>query len=94
MTPIWNNARTEVITIGAQHQPSNSNVCGGGHLDGHALGASGRGVAEGAAQAIAELQGDDRLGEVIVVVPPGATAGTLRRLLPRGLGRSSPASAS
>lgn len=33
--------------------------------------------------AIAELQGDDRLGEVIVVVPPGATAGTLRRLLPR-----------
>jgi RecB family exonuclease len=35
------------------------------------------------AHAIAELQGDDRLGEVIVVVPPGATAGTLRRLLPR-----------
>jgi PD-(D/E)XK nuclease superfamily len=43
----------------------------------------GRGVAEGVAGAIAELQGDDRLGEVIVVVPPGATAGTLRRLLPR-----------
>ena len=43
----------------------------------------GRGVAEGAAQAIAELQGDDRLAEVIVVVAPGATAGTLRRLLPR-----------
>ena len=36
-----------------------------------------------AARAIAELQGDDRLSEVIVVVPPGATAGTLRRLLPR-----------
>ncbi|MEP7202703.1 MAG: PD-(D/E)XK nuclease family protein [Ilumatobacteraceae bacterium] len=44
---------------------------------------SGRGVAEGTAQAIEELQGDDRLGEVIVVVAPGATAGTLRRLLPR-----------
>ena len=43
----------------------------------------GRGVAEGTAQAIAELQGDDRLAEVMVVVPPGATAGTLRRLLPR-----------
>ena len=43
----------------------------------------GRGVAEGAAQAIAELQGDDPLAEVIVVVAPGATAGTLRRLLPR-----------
>ena len=43
----------------------------------------GRGVAEGAAQAISELQGDDRLAEVIVVVAPGATAGTLRRLLPR-----------
>ncbi len=43
----------------------------------------GRGVAEGVAAAIAELQGDDRLREVIVVVPPGATAGTLRRLLPR-----------
>ena len=43
----------------------------------------GRGVAEGAAQAIAELQGVDRLAEVIVVVAPGATAGTLRRLLPR-----------
>ena len=43
----------------------------------------GRGVAEGAAQAIAELQGDDRLAEVIVVVAPGGTAGTLRRLLPR-----------
>ena len=43
----------------------------------------GRGVAEGVAAAIAELQGDDRLAEVIVVVAPGATAGTLRRLLPR-----------
>jgi PD-(D/E)XK nuclease superfamily len=43
----------------------------------------GRGVAEGTALAIAELQGDDRLSEVIVVVAPGATAGTLRRLLPR-----------
>ena len=43
----------------------------------------GRGVAEGAAQAIVELQGSDRLAEVIVVVAPGATAGTLRRLLPR-----------
>ncbi len=43
----------------------------------------GRGVAVGVAEAIVELQGDDRLGEVIVVVPPGATAGTLRRLLPR-----------
>jgi hypothetical protein len=43
----------------------------------------GRGVAVGVAEAITELQGDDRLGEVIVVVPPGATAGTLRRLLPR-----------
>lgn len=43
----------------------------------------GRGVAEGVAQAIAELQGNDRLAEVIVVVAPGATAGTLRRLLPR-----------
>ncbi len=43
----------------------------------------GRGVAEGVAAAIAELQGDDRLAEVIVVVPPGSTAGTLRRLLPR-----------
>ena len=43
----------------------------------------GRGAADGVAAAIAELQGDDRLGEVIIVVPPGATAGTLRRLLPR-----------
>jgi hypothetical protein len=43
----------------------------------------GRGVAVGVAEAIAELQSDDRLREVIVVVPPGATAGTLRRLLPR-----------
>ncbi len=43
----------------------------------------GRSVAEGTAQAIVELQGDDRLAEVIVVVPPGGTAGTLRRLLPR-----------
>jgi RecB family exonuclease len=43
----------------------------------------GRGVAQGTAQAIAELQGNDRLSEVIVVVAPGATAGTLRRLLPR-----------
>jgi RecB family exonuclease len=44
---------------------------------------SGRGVADGVAAEITELQGDDRLREVIVVVPPGATAGTLRRLLPR-----------
>jgi ATP-dependent helicase/nuclease subunit B len=44
---------------------------------------SGRSVAGGVAAEIAELQGDDRLREVIVVVPPGATAGTLRRLLPR-----------
>ncbi len=43
----------------------------------------GRGVAVGVAAAIAELQGDDPLAEVIVVVAPGATAGTLRRLLPR-----------
>ncbi|MEP7111699.1 MAG: PD-(D/E)XK nuclease family protein [Ilumatobacteraceae bacterium] len=43
----------------------------------------GRGVAEGTAAAIAELQGDDRLREVIVLVAPGTTAGTLRRLLPR-----------
>ena len=43
----------------------------------------GRDVAVGTAAAIAELQGDDRLGEVIVVVPPGATAATLRRLLPQ-----------
>ena len=43
----------------------------------------GRGVAVGVAAAISELQGADRLAEVIVVVPPGATAGTLRRLLPR-----------
>ncbi|MEY2524050.1 MAG: ATP-dependent helicase/nuclease subunit [Ilumatobacteraceae bacterium] len=43
----------------------------------------GRGVAEGAAQAIVELQRNDRLAEVIVVVAPGGTAGTLRRLLPR-----------
>ncbi len=43
----------------------------------------GTGVAAGVANAIAELQGNDRLREVIVVVPPGATAGTLRRLLPR-----------
>ncbi len=43
----------------------------------------GRGVAAGVAAAITELQGDDRLGEVIVVVAPGATAATLRRLLPR-----------
>src|SRR4249920_2244727 len=43
----------------------------------------GSGVAIGVAEAIVELQGDDRLREVIVVVPPGATAGTLRRLLPR-----------
>ena len=40
-------------------------------------------VAVGAAAAIAELQGDDRLREVMVVVPPGATAATLRRLLPQ-----------
>ena len=43
----------------------------------------GRDVAVGTAAAIAELQGDDRLGEVMVVVPPGATAATLRRLLPQ-----------
>ena len=43
----------------------------------------GRGTAVGVAAAIAELQGDDRLEEVIVIVPPGATAATLRRLLPR-----------
>ena len=43
----------------------------------------GSGVAVGVSDAIVELQGDDRLREVIVVVPPGATAGTLRRLLPR-----------
>ena len=43
----------------------------------------GRDTASGVAEAIVELQGDDRLREVIVVVPPGATAGTLRRLLPR-----------
>src|SRR6186997_3311382 len=46
----------------------------------------GREVATGVASAIAELQGDDRLREVIVVVPPGATASTLRRLLPRVCG--------
>ena len=40
-------------------------------------------VAAGVAAAITELQGDDRLAEVIVVVPPGPTAATLRRLLPR-----------
>jgi hypothetical protein len=44
----------------------------------------GADVATGTAAAIAELQGDDRLSEVIVVVPPGVTASTLRRLLPRG----------
>jgi hypothetical protein len=68
VTPIWNNARIEVITISTQPvrwvRP-------------------GRDVAAGAAAAIADLQGDDPLGEVIVVVPPGATAATLRRLLPR-----------
>ena len=46
----------------------------------------GADVAAGTAEAIAELQGGDRLGEVIVVVPPGATASTLRRLLPRASG--------
>ncbi len=46
----------------------------------------GRGTAAGVAAAITELQGDDRLAEVIVVVPPGATASTLRRLLPRVAG--------
>ena len=46
----------------------------------------GADVAAGTAEAIAELQGDDRLGEVMVVVPPGATASTLRRLLPRASG--------
>jgi ATP-dependent helicase/nuclease subunit B len=46
----------------------------------------GRGVAEGVAASIADLQGDDRLGEVIVVVPPGVTAGAMRRLLPRVTG--------
>ena len=34
----------------------------------------GRGVAVGVAAAIADLQGEDRLTEVIVVVAPGATA--------------------
>lgn len=43
----------------------------------------GRDVAAAAAGAIAELQGHDRLAEVAVVVPPGPTAATLRRLLPR-----------
>src|SRR4051794_13918579 len=43
----------------------------------------GRGVAAGVAAAISELQGADRLAEVIVVVPPGGTAATLRRLLPQ-----------
>ena len=43
----------------------------------------GRGVVEGVAAAIAELQHDDPLAEVIVVVAPGSTAATLRRLLPR-----------
>src|SRR4249920_3116034 len=43
----------------------------------------GYGTAAGVAAAITELQGADRLGEVIVVVPPGSTAPTLRRLLPR-----------
>lgn len=46
----------------------------------------GADVAVGTAEAIAELQDGDRLGEVIVVVPPGATASTLRRLLPRASG--------
>ncbi|MGZ4702999.1 MAG: hypothetical protein ACXV98_17465, partial [Ilumatobacteraceae bacterium] len=43
----------------------------------------GRDVAVGTTAAIAELQGDDPLSEVMVVVPPGATAATLRRLLPQ-----------
>src|SRR4051812_12176456 len=43
----------------------------------------GRGVAVGVAAAISELQGADRLAEVMVVVPPGGTAATLRRLLPQ-----------
>ncbi|HEX2783115.1 MAG TPA: PD-(D/E)XK nuclease family protein [Ilumatobacteraceae bacterium] len=43
----------------------------------------GRAVAVATAAAIEELQAGDRLGEVIVVVPPGPTAATLRRLLPR-----------
>jgi len=43
----------------------------------------GRGVAVGVAATISDLQGADRLAEVIIVVPPGATAGTLRRLLPQ-----------
>src|SRR3954452_7555243 len=43
----------------------------------------GRGVAAGVAAAISELQGADRLAEGIVVVPPGGTAATLRRLLPQ-----------
>src|SRR3954463_13475632 len=46
-------------------------------------GRRGRGVAGGVAAAISELQGADRLAEVIVVVPPGGTAATLRRLLPQ-----------
>ena len=43
----------------------------------------GRGVAVAVAAAVSELQGPDRLAEVIVVVPPGGTAATLRRLLPQ-----------
>ena len=43
----------------------------------------GRGVAVAVAAAVSELQGSDRLAEVIVVVPPGGTAATLRRLLPQ-----------
>src|SRR4029079_9830154 len=43
----------------------------------------GRGVAGAVAAAVSELQGPDRLAEVIVVVPPGGTAATLRRLLPQ-----------
>lgn len=46
----------------------------------------GQGVASGVAEAIADLQQGDRLDEVIVLVPPGATAPTLRRLLPRASG--------
>ncbi|HEY7626091.1 MAG TPA: hypothetical protein VH761_03445, partial [Ilumatobacteraceae bacterium] len=43
----------------------------------------GRGVAVGVAEAITELQAGQPLEEVIVLVPPGGTAPTLRRLLPR-----------
>jgi ATP-dependent helicase/nuclease subunit B len=40
-------------------------------------------LASNAATAIRALQADDPLSEVIVVVPPGSTAATLRQLLPQ-----------